>query len=66
MYQYLYARTKKAAQRDACMKFYDAAVPLYLEIDASGISLGARQFQVRDYMNCGHCTVSHLVEDNTR
>ena len=36
------------------MKFYDAARPLYLETDASRISLGVRLLQVRDDMNCGH------------
>ena len=36
------------------MKFYDVARQLYLEINASGTSLGARLLQVRDGMNYGH------------
>ena len=34
--------------------FYDASRPLYLEIDASGLSFGAGLLQVREGMNCGH------------
>ena len=36
------------------MKFYDASRPLYLEADASGVSLRARLLQVKDSMNCRH------------
>ena len=36
------------------MKFYDMAKTLCLETSASGISLGAGLFQVRDVMNCRH------------
>ena len=35
------------------MKFYDISRPLYLETDASGVSLGAGLQQVRKEMNCG-------------
>ena len=50
------------------MKFFDAARPLYLETNASGIGHGARLLQVRDGMNCRHdkkqimqyCDLLHL------
>ena len=35
------------------MKFYDTSRPLYLETDASEVSLGAGLLQIRDGMNCG-------------
>ena len=35
------------------MKFCDTSRPLYLETDASGVSLGARLLQVKDGMNSG-------------
>ena len=60
MYQDLYGKAKKIMKQDACMKFYDALKPLYLEIDASGIILQAELFQVREGMNCG----SDEVPDN--
>ena len=44
------------------MKFYDTARPLYLETNASGISLTARLSQVRECMYCG-CV---KVPDNTK
>ena len=37
----LYDKAKKIPKKDACIKFYDASRPLYLETDASGVSLGA-------------------------
>ena len=52
MCQYLYNTAKKIVKKDACMKFYDIARPLYLETTTSGISLGARLLQLRDSMNC--------------
>ena len=36
------------------MKFYDLARPLYLETDASIISLGTGLLQLKDGMSCGH------------
>ena len=35
------------------MTFYDISRSLYLEIDASGVSLGAGLLQLREGMNCG-------------
>ena len=58
IYHNLYGK-KQLVKRDACMKFYDVAGPLYLEIDASGISLEARLLQVRDVMNCRHDEIPH-------
>ena len=48
-------------KKDGCMQFYDPSRSLYLEIGASGVSLGARLLQVRDGMNFGH----DEVLDNT-
>ena len=40
-YQDLYDRAKKiVVKKDACMKFFNAAIPLYPETDASGVGLG--------------------------
>ena len=36
------------------MKFYDTSRPLYLETDASDVSIGDRLLQLREGMNCGH------------
>ena len=54
MYQNLYDRAKKIVRKDACMKFYDVARPLYLETNASSISIGTGLLQVKDGMNCWH------------
>ena len=35
------------------MKFYDVLKALYLEIDASGIGLGASLLQMTEGINCG-------------
>ena len=39
--QDLYDKVKRLITRDACMNFYDASKPLYLEMDASSIGLEA-------------------------
>ena len=44
-----------------CIKFYDDTKPLYLETDASDISLEAALLQLRDNMNCPKDT----APDNT-
>ena len=54
MYMDLYDRAKEGNQKDACIKCYNAARPIYLKIDASGIGLGVRFLQVRNGMNWGH------------
>ena len=43
------------------MKFYDDNKLLYLEIDASGIGLGAALLQLRDDISCQ----THMAPDNT-
>ena len=43
------------------MKLYDVSRPLYLETDASVVSLGTLLLQVREGMNCGHDEVSDNV-----
>ena len=40
MYQDQYDRVKNIAKKGACMTFYDAARPLYLETDALGFLPG--------------------------
>ena len=57
-YQDLYKKVKTTVKRDTCIKFYNVAGPLYLETDASSISLGARVLQVRDGMNFGNDKIS--------
>ena len=52
--QDLYDKPKKIIKKDTYMKYYDVARPLYLENNASSISLGARLLQVRNSMDCGH------------
>ena len=40
------------SEKGASMRSYDMARPLYLETNASNISLGARLLQAGDGMNC--------------
>ena len=60
-YQGLYNKTKSLIIDEVCMKFYDETKPLYLEIDASGIGLGAALLQTRHGMTCPKDT----APDNT-
>ena len=53
MHQDLYDKAKMIIKKDACMKFNDASMLLYVVTDASGISLGGRLLQVRNGINCG-------------
>ena len=53
MYQELYNKSYNIIKPDACMKFYDALQPLYLEKDISSIGLEAGHLWIRDGMNCG-------------
>ena len=46
MYQQLFDKAKSIMKADVSMKFYDDAKPLYLETDASGVSLGAALLQL--------------------
>ena len=46
MFQDLYDNTKTIIKKDACMKYYDASGPLYLETGASDVGLGAGLLQV--------------------
>ena len=41
LYQQLFDKAKSIVKADVCMKFYNDAKPLYLETDASRVSLGA-------------------------
>ena len=40
-YQQLFDKAKLLIKAEVCMKFYDNTKPLYLETDASRVSLGA-------------------------
>ena len=60
MNQDLYDKIKKTIKKETYMKYYDASDPLYLETDASGVSLGAGLLKEGDGMNCE----SNKVLDN--
>ena len=60
-YQQLFNKAKLLIKAEMCMKFYDDTKPLYLETDASSISLGAVLLKLRDNMNCPKDT----APDNT-
>ena len=51
-YQQLFTNAKSIIKADMCMKFYDNSKLLYLEIDGSGIGLGAALLQLCDNMVC--------------
>ena len=51
-YQQLFDKAKSLIKAEMCMKFYDDTKLLYLEIDASGIDLGAALLQLRDNTGC--------------
>ena len=57
----LFNNAKSLIKTEMCMKFYDDTKLLYLETDASGVSLGAALLQLRDNMNCQKDT----APDNT-
>ena len=65
-YQKLFDKAKSLIKAEMCMKFYDYTKPLYLETDASGVSLGAALLQLRDNMTCPkrHCTRQHYTLPN--
>ena len=60
-YQQLFDKAKSLIKVKMCMKFYDDTKPLYLETNASGISLGAALLQLRNNTNCPKDT----APDNT-
>ena len=60
-YQQLFNKAKALIKVDVCMKFYDDTKPLYLETDASGISLRAALIQICNNTNCQKDT----APDNT-
>ena len=51
--------TTELINNTACMKFYDATKPLYLQMKASGICLGTQLLKVRNSMNCVHDETPH-------
>ena len=54
-------QSKSLIKVEMCMKFYDDTKPLYIETDASGISLEAALLQLRDNTSGQRDTAS----DNT-
>ena len=61
MNQDLYKIAKKLNTKDACMKFYNVLRTLYLEMETSGMGLGAGLLQVTEGMNSGHDEVPDNV-----
>ena len=51
-YQALFNKAKLLIKVDMCMKFYDDTKPLYLETDASRISLGVALLQMYERTTC--------------
>ena len=48
----IFHKVKLITNEDACMKFYDETKPLYIEMDASGVRLGAALLQPRSSTSC--------------
>ena len=46
-YLELFDKTKGIIKEDACMKFYNKTRPLYLEMNTSGVGLGAWLLQTK-------------------
>ena len=61
LYQQLFTKAKLLIKTDICMKFYNDTKPLYLEIDASRVGLGATLLQLHDNAMCQ----KGMVPDNT-
>ena len=51
-YQMLFDKAKAIIKQDVCMKFYEETKPLYIEMDASGVGLGATLLQTRNNTSC--------------
>ena len=51
-YQKFFDKAKALIKQYACMKFYEEAKPVYLEIDASGVGLGPGLLPIRGKTNC--------------
>ena len=54
-------KPKILIKKDAFVKFYDETKTIYIETNASGVSLRAGMLQVRDTMNC----TRYELPDNT-
>ena len=48
----MFNKAKSIIKEDACMKFYDETQPVYIEVDASGVGLGATLLQTRSNTSC--------------
>ena len=60
-YQQLFDKAKSLIKAEIYMKFYDDTKLLYLETDASGVSLEAALLQLHDNMTC----LKGMAPDNT-
>ena len=60
-YQQLFNKAKSLTKAEECMKFYDDTKLLYLETDASRVSLGASLLQLCDNTACQ----KGMAPDNT-
>ena len=57
----MFNKAKSLIKAGVCMKFYDDTKPLYLEPDASGVSLGVALLQLHDNTACQ----KGMAPDNT-
>ena len=60
-YQQVFDKAKSLIKMEVCMKLYDDTKLLYLETDASGVSLGAALLQLHDNTACQ----KGIAPDNT-
>ena len=51
-YQKIFNIAKSIIKEDECIKFYDDTQLLYIEMDASGVGLGATFLQMRSNTSC--------------
>ena len=51
-YQKMFTKAKAIIKEDPCMKFYDETKLLYIEMNASGVGLGATLLQTRNNTSC--------------
>ena len=50
--QKIFNEAKAIIKEDACIKYYDETKLIYIEMDASGVGLGATLLQTRNSSSC--------------